>query len=75
MIDDIDQHLRKEAMVWKGLQHENIARFYGVSFDIGGRPAVVMQWYQKGTAPQFLKNEPEEKRFEVVMKHTLLVSS
>jgi len=55
-----------EAVVWKRLRHENIARFYGVSFQFDGRPAVVMQWYQSGTAPQFLNNKPEGKRFEVV---------
>ncbi len=73
--DDIDQHLRKEAMIWKQLRHENIAQFYGVSFQLGGRPAIVMKWYQKGTATEFLKREPPRKRFEVVIIHTLLVLS
>ncbi|KAK2467270.1 hypothetical protein APHAL10511_000819 [Amanita phalloides] len=53
------KHLRKEVRVWNRLQHKNIARFYGVSFQFDGRPAIVMQWYKNGTAPQYLERQPE----------------
>ena len=34
-----------------------------------------MQWYENGTATKYLKDQPESKKFELVMIYTLFVSS
>ncbi|KAF8636795.1 hypothetical protein AX17_003257 [Amanita inopinata Kibby_2008] len=59
-------HLRKEAVVWKRLRHRNIARFYGVSFQFEGRPAIVTQWYRRGTASQYLEQRSLYERFAMI---------
>ena len=46
-----------------------------MSFQFEGRPAVVMQWYENGTATKYLKDQPESKKFELVMIYTLFVLS
>ncbi|EDR03985.1 uncharacterized protein LACBIDRAFT_306311 [Laccaria bicolor S238N-H82] len=51
------KRLNREVYVWNGLCHPNIARFYGISFRLGGRPALVMQWYQNGTVPNYIYNQ------------------
>jgi len=57
--------------VWNRLDHLNIAKFYGVSFQLGGRPALVMQWYENGAAPNYLSSQPNERRLEIVSRHLL----
>lgn len=34
-----------------------------------------MQWYENGTATKYLKDQPESKKFELVMIYTLFVLS
>jgi serine/threonine protein kinase len=58
--------LDREVGVWKHLNHPNIAKFYGISFQLGGRPALVMQWYEHGAATGFLTSQSDEKRLEIV---------
>lgn len=52
--------------MWKRLEHPNIAKFYGVSFQLGGRPALVMQWYENGTAPNYIKDRSMAFRLTLV---------
>jgi serine/threonine protein kinase len=52
--------------VWRRLEHPNIAKFYGVSFQLGERPAVVMEWYNNGTAKDFVEGHSFEDRLPLV---------
>ncbi|KAF9457872.1 kinase-like domain-containing protein [Collybia nuda] len=60
------KRLNREVNIWKNLNHPNIAKFLGVSFQLGGRPALVMQWYENGTAPSYIKDRPLEFRLTLV---------
>ena len=52
--------------MWNRLHHPNIAKFYGISFQLGGRPSLVMQWYENGAAPDYLSSRPNERRLDIV---------
>ena len=41
--------------VWHGLEHPNIARFFGTSYHMSGRPSMIMKWYENGNAADFLR--------------------
>ena len=60
------QRLNREVYVWKRLNHPNIAKFYGVSLNFDNRPSLVMQWYENGTAPNYLVSRSNECRLEIV---------
>ncbi|PFH48465.1 hypothetical protein AMATHDRAFT_149833, partial [Amanita thiersii Skay4041] len=62
------QRYRREASLLRKLRHPNIARFYGVSFQFAGQPALVMQWYNRGTAIDYLTRERQldSKKLEMV---------
>ena len=52
--------------MWNRLSHPNIAKFYGISFQLGGRPSLVMQWYENGAAPDYLLSQLNERCLEIV---------
>lgn len=58
--------------MWKRLEHPNIAKFYGVSFQLAKRPALVMQWYENGTAPNYIKDRPISFRLTLVSDRSAL---
>ncbi|RDB26366.1 Serine/threonine-protein kinase STY8 [Hypsizygus marmoreus] len=60
------KRLNREVDVWKRLDHANIAKFYGVSFQFSGRPSLVMRWYDNGTAPSYLESQTADCRFGLV---------
>ncbi|TFK35601.1 kinase-like domain-containing protein [Crucibulum laeve] len=66
-LDRARKRLNREVNVWKRLQHPNIAEFLGVSFPMGGRPALVMRWYENGTAPEYLKLHLDANKFRFVL--------
>jgi hypothetical protein len=41
------------------LQHESIALFYGVAHQTNGIPAIVLPWYENGTANAYLREHPD----------------
>ncbi|EDR03980.1 uncharacterized protein LACBIDRAFT_306303 [Laccaria bicolor S238N-H82] len=59
------KRLNREVYVWNRLVHHNIARFYGISFRLGGRPSIVMQWYQNGTVPDYIDTQLRVNGVEV----------
>jgi len=70
----VRQRLNREVKVWSRLNHPNIAQFYGVSSHLGGRPAIVMKWYENGTAPRFLSSKSHEHRLKTVRFHPRFLS-
>ncbi|KAF9007506.1 kinase-like domain-containing protein [Cyathus striatus] len=60
------KRLNREVYVWTKLKHPNIAQFYGVTFHIGGRPAIVMLWYANGTVPSYLKSHPDADKLSLI---------
>jgi hypothetical protein len=57
--------LKKEATVWMQLDDIHVAKFYGVA-EVGGRPALILQWCSQGTATYYLKGKSLDERLRVV---------
>ncbi|KAJ8502893.1 hypothetical protein ONZ45_g11343 [Pleurotus djamor] len=61
------KRLNREVFVWHRLDHPHIAKFYGTSYHMGNRPAMVMQWYSNGSASGYLKyTNPSANRLHLV---------
>jgi len=61
------KRLNREVYVWHRLDHPNIARMFGTSYHMGGRPAMVLEWYQNGSASEYLKKNPFADRKLLVL--------
>jgi hypothetical protein len=57
--------LKKEATVWMQLDNIHVVKFYGVA-EVGGRPALILQWCSQGTATYYLKGKSLDERLRVV---------
>ncbi|KAL0959123.1 hypothetical protein HGRIS_014417 [Hohenbuehelia grisea] len=60
------KRLNREVYVWHRLDHPHIARFYGTSYHMSGRPAMIMQWYKNGSASDYLARNPEADRLSLI---------
>ncbi|KAF7343319.1 Serine/threonine-protein kinase HT1 [Mycena venus] len=59
------KHLKKEATVWMQLDDIHVAKFYGVA-EVGGRPALILEWCSHGTATDYLKGKSLDERLRVI---------
>lgn len=76
MADVSWQRLNREVFVWHRLDHPHIARFFGTSYHMAGRPAMVMQWYKNGSATEYLKfKSPDADRMSLVCYPRFLAHS
>jgi serine/threonine protein kinase len=50
------QKLNREVYIWHRLEHPNIVKLFGTSYHMGGRPSMVMRWYQNGSASEYLRD-------------------
>ena len=48
--------------------------FYGIC-DVADRPGLVLAWYDRGTASQYLKDKPIEEKLRVVRSLPMNVSA
>ncbi|KAG6834850.1 hypothetical protein H0H93_006913, partial [Arthromyces matolae] len=51
----VRKKLNWEVYVWHRLEHPNIAKLFGMSYHMSGRPSMVMEWYENGNAAEFLR--------------------
>jgi len=56
------KRLNREVYVWHRLDHPNIAKMFGTSYHMSGRPAMVLEWYQNGNACEYLEKHPSTDR-------------
>ncbi|KAJ3517678.1 hypothetical protein NLJ89_g352 [Agrocybe chaxingu] len=62
------KRLNREVYVWHRLEHPNIIKLFGTSYHMSGRPAMVMQWYENGSAAEYLsKKNPEADRVRLIL--------
>jgi hypothetical protein len=47
--------LNREVDVWRRLNHPNVAELFGVSYHIGGRPAIITRWYENTNASKYTR--------------------
>ncbi|KAJ7933917.1 kinase-like domain-containing protein [Mycena leptocephala] len=60
------KHLKKEATVWTSLDDIHVAKFYGVA-EVGGRPALILEWCSQGTATDYLQGKSLDERLRVIL--------
>lgn len=60
------KRLEREARIWLSLKHPNVAEFYGLAFNIGHMPALILAFYGNGTVVEYAKNKDNDVRVEVV---------
>ncbi|KAF9442294.1 kinase-like protein [Macrolepiota fuliginosa MF-IS2] len=60
LIEKITQRLRRETVVWVDLDHLNILKFFGLTFDYNrfGCPALISPYCDEGTIDDHLKKTP-----------------
>ncbi|KAF9446320.1 kinase-like protein [Macrolepiota fuliginosa MF-IS2] len=60
LIEKITERLRRETVVWVGLDHPNILKFLGLAFDYDrfGCPALISPYCDEGTIDDHLKKTP-----------------
>ncbi|KAF9502814.1 hypothetical protein BS47DRAFT_1403079 [Hydnum rufescens UP504] len=64
--DKILKRLKREALVWKSLNHVNIVPLFGfISGKLG--PGLVSPWYSKGNVHQYVQRVPHVRREPLVM--------
>jgi len=56
------KRLNREVYVWHRLDHPNIAKMFGTSYHMSGRPAMILEWYRNGNAVEYLENHPDADR-------------
>ncbi|KAG8918936.1 hypothetical protein FRC02_002027 [Tulasnella sp. 418] len=59
--------LKREVNIWEQLQHENIVPLIGFAFTMNGSPCLVAPWYTNGNVLEYLKNNPESDRSELII--------
>lgn len=61
------KRLNREVYVWHRLEHPNVVKLFGTSYHMGGRPSMIMQWYENGSAAEYLsKKNPSANRMHLV---------
>ncbi|KAJ8089119.1 hypothetical protein PM082_014367 [Marasmius tenuissimus] len=53
------KRFQRELLVWKGLDHPNIAPLHGLAFAYGQWASSVAPYYQNGTISKYLKSHPQ----------------
>lgn len=52
--------------MWRELDHDSIAEFYGVVYDSNYSPALISPWYDKGSADIYLQSHPDAEPMKLV---------
>jgi serine/threonine protein kinase len=62
------KRLNREVYVWHRLDHPNVVKLFGTSYHMSGRPAMVMQWYENGSAAEYLaRKNPNADRLQLIL--------
>ncbi|KAF8175098.1 kinase-like domain-containing protein [Pholiota molesta] len=62
------KRLNREVYVWHRLEHPNVVKLFGTSYHMSGRPAMVMQWYDNGSAAEYLATKnPNADRLGLIL--------
>ncbi|KAG8678359.1 hypothetical protein FRC08_017840, partial [Ceratobasidium sp. 394] len=65
-LDSERKKLIREVRLWSELKHPNILELYGL-YDTGGTSIyMISKWMSSGTAPEYLKKNPEANRRNIV---------
>jgi hypothetical protein len=55
------QRLHEHGKVWRRFEHPNVAHFYGLAFNCGNMPALILTFYSNGNIMEYLKASDASK--------------
>jgi serine/threonine protein kinase len=65
-LDKFKQRLEKEARVWRSLEHPNVSEFYGLAFNFGYMPALILPFYGHGNVVDYVRNKDNTAKLDMV---------
>jgi len=60
------ERLEHEAHIWHHLQHRNVSEFYGIAFNFGYMPALILPFYGNGTVVDYANKKDDETKKDLV---------
>ena len=60
------QRLEREAQIWQHLKHPNVSEFYGLAFNFGYMPALILPFYSNGNVVEYVSQKNEETKLNMV---------
>jgi serine/threonine protein kinase len=61
----IPQRLEEPALVWQRLKHPNVSEFYGLSFNFGYMPALVLPFYGNGNVVDHVRQKDNDAKLDM----------
>jgi hypothetical protein len=58
--------LERAARVWQDLEHPNVSEFFGLAFNFGYMPALILPFYGNGTVIEYVKDKDNETKLNMV---------
>ncbi|TFK38547.1 kinase-like domain-containing protein [Crucibulum laeve] len=67
-LTQLDRDLLRNGKIWKELKHDNVIKFYGLSYNHGIMPALVFPFFANGSVLQYMKRRKlsDWKKFQWV---------
>jgi len=59
--EKLNQRLHEHGKVWRRFDHPNVAHFYGLAFNCGNMPALILTFYSNGNIMEYLKASDASK--------------
>jgi len=63
---EFKERLEHEAHIWHHLQHQNVSEFYGIAFNFGYMPALILPFYSNGTVVEYANKKDDEAKKDLV---------
>jgi len=60
------QRLEREARIWRRLEHPNVSEFYGLAFNFGYMPALILPYYGNGNVVDYVREKNSGAKLDMV---------
>jgi serine/threonine protein kinase len=58
-LETLIQRLHEHGKIWQQFDHPHVAHFYGLAFNCGNLPALILTFYPNGNIVEYLKQAPK----------------
>ncbi|KIM79277.1 hypothetical protein PILCRDRAFT_823532 [Piloderma croceum F 1598] len=65
-LTNFTERLEYEARTWQHLKHPNVSEFYGLAFNFGHMPALILPFYDNGTVVDYVSEKDNNARLDMV---------
>ena len=60
------QRLELHARAWQQLEHPNVGKFFGLAFNFGYMPALILEFYENSTVVKYVEGQGNEAKLDMV---------